>query len=89
MKAQNYDWLLEGCHPVSEVAKAYSPSEYSSSATRAFRRSLKQFPKLYAELLEAEYTDSTPVMTPKQVAILVRHWGPPGQARIEMEKGKV
>lgn len=79
MKDQNFNWLLEGCHSVSEVARTYSPSEYSTSSTRTFRKNLKRFPILYSELLDAEYSDSTPIMTPLQITILIRHWGMPRQ----------
>lgn len=86
MKEKNYDWMLSGCHPVSEVAQAYLQSDYNSSAARALRRRIKDFPKLHAELLEAEYTESSPILTPIQIAILIRHWGEPGIARKELTK---
>ena len=88
MKEQDYNWLLEGCHTISVVARAYAPSEHSISSTRSFRRTLKRYPILYSELLDAEYTDSTSVMTPLQISILVRHWGLPALARTEAEKSK-
>lgn len=88
MKEPDYNWLLEGCHTTSVVARAYAPSENSISSTRSFRRTLKRYPILYSELLDAEYTDSTSVMTPLQISILVHHWGNPGQARAEAEKTK-
>lgn len=86
MKEQDYNWLLEGCHTISVVARAYAPSEHSISSTRSFRRTLKRYPMLYSELLNVEYTDSTSVMTPFQISIIVRHWGLPAQARTEVEK---
>lgn len=88
MQEQDYGWLLEGCHTISVVARAYAPSEHSISSTRSFRRTLKRYSRLYSELLDAEYTDSTSVMTPLQISILVRHWGLPVQARIEAGKIK-
>lgn len=88
MQEQDYSWLLEGCHTTAVVARAYAPSEHSISSTRSFRRTLKRYPVLYSELLDAEYTDSTSVMTPRQISILVHHWGNPGQARAEAEKIK-
>ena len=62
MKERNFDWLLQGCHPLSEVAQAYYPCEYNSSSIRSFRKHIKGIPQLYADLLEAEYTDK--VTTP-------------------------
>ena len=60
MKERNFDWLLQGCHPLSEVAQAYYPCEYNSSSIRSFRKHIKGIPQLYADLLEAEYhTDPT------------------------------
>lgn len=88
MQEQDYNWLLEGCHTTSVVARAYAPSENSISSTRSFRRTLKRYPILYSELLDAEYTDSTSVMTPLQISILVHHWGNPGLARTEAGKTK-
>lgn len=88
MKESTYEWLLEGCHSVSEVARAYSPSEYSTSSTRTFRRNLKRFPLLYSDLLDAEYTDFASILTPIHISIIVRHWGLPGYAREELEKEK-
>lgn len=38
MKEVNFDWLLQGCHPLSEVAQAYFPCMHNSSAVRSFRK---------------------------------------------------
>ena len=50
MKHPDYDWMLFGCHPISDIAMAYCPCEHATSSTRAFRRLLRLYPKLYAEL---------------------------------------
>ena len=43
MKIKSYDWLLCGCHALSEVAIAYFPNfQYNSSAVRAFRRTITE-----------------------------------------------
>ncbi len=52
MKHPDYDWMLFGCHPISDIAMAYCPCEHATSSTRAFRRLLRLYPKLYAEPLQ-------------------------------------
>ena len=86
MKERNFDWLLQGCHPLSEVAQAYYPCEYNSSSIRSFRKHSQGIPQLYADLLEAEYTDKVTTLTPLQIAIVIRHLGVPNQAKEELEK---
>ena len=36
MKHPDYDWMLFGCHPISDIAMAYCPCEHATSSTRAF-----------------------------------------------------
>ncbi|WP_044269258.1 DUF4248 domain-containing protein [Bacteroides timonensis] len=86
MKDKKFDWLLQGCHALSEVAQAYYPCVHNSSSIRSFRKRVKEIPKMYAELLDAEYTDKTTVLTPLQIAVVIRHLGLPNQAREEWDK---
>lgn len=86
MKERNFDWMFQGCHPLSEVAQAYYPCEHNSSSIRSFRKHVKELPKLYADLLEAGYTDKTTMLTPLQIAVIIRGLGAPDQAKEEVEK---
>lgn len=86
MKEVNFDWLLQGCHPLSEVAQAYFPCMHNSSAVRSFRKHVKEIADLYAGLLEVGYTDQITTLTPLQIAVLIRYLGLPNQARREMEQ---
>lgn len=86
MRQTDYDWLLFGCHPVSDVAMAYCPCEHTTSSTRAFRKLVKLYPRLYASLCESGYTDHITTLVPIQVASLVREWGMPGEAFLERRK---
>ena len=55
MKIKSYDWLLCGCHALSEVAIAYFPNfQYNSSAVRAFRRTITEHPALPQQLARAQ-----------------------------------
>ncbi len=47
MKQTDYEWMLFGCHPVSDVAMAYCSCEHTTSSTRAFRKLVKLYPRLY------------------------------------------
>lgn len=86
MKQTDYSWLLFGCHPVSEVAVAYCPHEHVNSSTRAFRKLVKFYPRLYAALCQSGYTDSSTTLVPLQIATLIREWGMPGEAFFERQK---
>ena len=78
MKIKSYDWLLCGCHALSEVAIAYFPNfQYNSSAVRAFRRTITEHPALPQQLTEAGFTPHTQTLTPQQIAAIVRCWGTP------------
>lgn len=81
----NFDWLLQGCHPLSKVAQAYYPCDHNSSSIRAFRKNVHGIPKFYADLLEAEYSDKVTVLTPLQIAMVIRHLGMPNQPREELK----
>ena len=86
MKQTDFDWLLFGCHPVSDVAMAYCPCEHTTSSTRAFRKLVKLFPRLYACLNKAGYTERLTTLVPLQIAAVIREWGMPGEAFFEMQK---
>lgn len=78
MKHQSYDWLLVGCHLITEVAVAYySHYAHNSSAVKSFRRVIKENSKLSQELSDAGYTVKTTHLCPMQISIIVRHLGLP------------
>lgn len=83
---ENFDWLLQGCHPLSKVAQAYCPCGRNSSSIRSFRRNVKEIAALYADLLAVGYTDTLLLLTPLQIAAIVRHLGFPDQARRDAGK---
>ncbi len=83
MKKINYDYILIGCHSFSEIASLYFPSDYSSSCVRSLRGFIRNHPVVLAELLEAEYNERDKILTPLQVAVIVRHMGRPGEANFE------
>lgn len=83
MKKQNYDWMLTGCHPFSNVAMAYFFSVYVSSSVRSMRAYINKHPALLSELSAADYVEHDNVLTPLQIAILIRHMGMPGEARLK------
>lgn len=86
MKNLSFDWMLIGCHPLSEVASAYFPGMRVDSAARRFRRQVLRFPKLRAALGEMEYTEHTTMLLPVHIAAVVCAWGMPGTARQEVER---
>ena len=86
MKQNNYDRLLFGCHPLCEVAAAYFPCDLTASSTRAFRRQVKLYPRLYTCLCELGYTEHTNILMPIHIAAVVREWGMPGEAFMEMRR---
>lgn len=86
MKIESYDWLLQGCHPLSKVAQAYYPCELNSSSIRSFRKHVKAIPALYADLQAVEYTDTLLFLTPLQIAVIIRHLGFPDQAKRSIGK---
>ena len=86
MKQTDYDWLLFGCHPISDVAMAYCPCEHTTSSTRAFRRLVKLCPRLYDTLCQTGYTEHFNTLLPVQIAAVIREWGMPGEAFLERQK---
>lgn len=86
MKKYDYDWLLFGCHSTSDVALAYCPCEHTTSSTRAFRKLIKLYPRLYATLCDLGYTEHLTTMVPLQIAAVIREWGMPGEAFLEMRR---
>lgn len=80
MNNQHPNWLLEGFHPISTVAIAYFPDlQASSSAIRRFRSEIQKHPRLARELAEAEYHPHTLMLSPRQISIIIRHWGMPNE----------
>ncbi len=86
MKQTDYDWLLFGCHPISNVAMAYCPCEHATSSTRAFRKLVKSYPRLYDDLCRYGYTEHFTTLVPLQIAAVIREWGMPGEAFLERQK---
>lgn len=41
------------------------------------RDEIERYPNLYAELLEAGYKRPNTLLTPRQICIVIRHWGMP------------
>ena len=75
---QSYDWLLIGCHLITEVAVAYYPHyAHSCSAVKSFHRVIRENSLLSQEMAEAGYTLKTTHLTPIQIGIIVRHLGLP------------
>lgn len=84
---KNYNWLLEGCHHISEVAVAYYPNyAHNSSAVKALRRSITEHALLLKELTAEGYTRKTMHLTPKQILILVSFWGMPDYVKDAIDK---
>lgn len=86
MKQTDYEWMLFGCHPVSDVAMAYCSCEHTTSSTRAFRKLVKLYPRLYEALCRYGYTERTTTLVPLQIAAIIREWGMPGEAFLEGQK---
>ena len=87
MDNQSFDWLLHGCHVLSEVAVAYFPNyRYNCSAVKALRRTIKEHAVLLSQLTEAGFTPHTTTLTPQQIAIIVRFWGMPAFASEMIKK---
>ncbi|RHD19441.1 DUF4248 domain-containing protein [Bacteroides stercoris] len=72
MKQTDYEWMLFGCHPVSDVAMAYCSCEHTTSSTRAFRKLVKLYPRLYEALCRYGYTERTTTLVPLQIAAIIR-----------------
>lgn len=84
---QKFDWLLTGCHAISEVAVAYYPHyAHNYSAVRAFQQSIKEHAALLDALTAEGYTLKTRHLTPLQIAIIVRYWGFPDYVEDMVEK---
>ena len=78
MKEQSFEWMLQGCHSISEIAVAYFPNyQHNCTAVNSLRRAIKEHASLLAELAEAGFTSKTTTLTPKQILALVRQWGMP------------
>ena len=82
MKEQSYDWLLEGCHHITEVAVAYYPHySYGYSAVKALRRSFSEHVLLLEALTAEGYTAKTTHLTPKQIIVIISFWGMPDHVK--------
>lgn len=87
MKNQSYDWLLEGCHHITEVAVAYYPHyAHNYSAVRTLRCSIAEHAQMLEDLTAEGYTDKTMHLTPKQIGIIVYYWGLPTYVKDGIEK---
>ena len=82
MKDQSYDWLLEGCHHISEVAVAYYPNYASdNSSVRVLRRTITEHAAMFEALTAEGYTRKTVHLTPKQIGIIVYFCGLPSHVK--------
>ena len=87
MKEQSFEWMLQGCHSITEIAVAYFPNyQYGCSAVTALRRAIKEHASLLAELTEAGFTPKTTILTPRQILALVRQWGMPLLVKESIDK---
>ena len=78
MKDLNFDWLLSGSCLLSDVAMAYfTTCVYPRSAGRQMREQIERYPDLHAGLLDAGYKRSNTLLTPRQICIVIQHWGMP------------
>ena len=78
IKEQSFEWLLEGCHRIADVAVAYYPNyAYACSAVKALRRSIAEHACLLKDLTDQGYTARTAHLTPVQIGILLSYWGMP------------
>ena len=60
IKEQSFEWLLEGCHRIADVAVAYYPNyAYACSAVKALRRSIAEHACLLKDLTDQGYTART------------------------------
>lgn len=82
MRDINYDFILEGCHPFSTIAACYFPSAYISSSSRSLRRYIRSHGALLADMLAVEYDEHDNILTPAQIAALIRHLGVPSEASL-------
>ena len=70
IKEQSFEWLLEGCHRIADVAVAYYPNyAYACSAVKALRRSIAEHACLLKDLTDQGYTARTAHLTPVQIGI--------------------
>lgn len=66
IKEQSFEWLLEGCHRIADVAVAYYPNyAYACSAVKALRRSIAEHACLLKDLTDQGYTARTAHLTPR------------------------
>lgn len=87
MKEQSFEWMLQGCHSITEIAVAYFPNyQHDCSAVNALRRAIKEHASLLEELTEAGFTRKTTILTPKQILALVRQWGMPALVKENIDK---
>ena len=77
-----FEWLLEGCHRIADVAVAYYPNyAYACSAVKALRRSIAEHACLLKDLTDQGYTARTAHLTPVQIGILLSYWGMPDHVK--------
>lgn len=82
IKEQRFEWLLEGCHRIADVAVAYYPNyAYACSAVKALRRSIAEHACLLKDLTDQGYTTRTAHLTPVQIGILLSYWGMPDHVK--------
>ena len=82
IKEQSFEWLLEGCHRIADVAVAYYPNyAYACSAVKALRRSIAEHACLLKDLTDQGYTARTAHLTPVQIGILLSYWGMPDHVK--------
>ena len=87
MDTRNADWMLAGFVPLNRLTLAYFPGITNKrSICRAFHRALERYPLLKKDLEEAEYLEGAHELSPRQVTTIIRHWGMPTEAGLELTK---
>lgn len=83
MKSKDLPFKWDGCPCVKDVAEAYFPQyAYSRTTVAALRRKIATTSALMEEMLREEYNPQEKHFTPKQMIVLAKHLGKPGDLRV-------
>lgn len=88
---KNYAQLWQGCQALNDVARAFFCNyARNEKCVQQFQLKIVNTPKMYQELLDAEFSLDDKFITPIQLGIIVSHWGYPehlhNMAQQEQEK---
>ncbi|MCD8041514.1 MAG: DUF4248 domain-containing protein [Tannerellaceae bacterium] len=76
MKEEKTDFVIKA-YGLQELALLYFPSNTPGSAAGQLKKWLTVNKKLMAELEQADYYSGQRLFTPRQIAIIIEHLGPP------------